>query len=78
MKNDLENSFTVLASLCGSCGCGCPTVLESSDGENIVVVGELNNSILGNEVVSQKIGENETAVVIPRSILLEAMKSIKA
>lgn len=73
-----QDHFTVLASLCGGCGCGCPTVLESADGESIVIVGELQEPVLENEAVQAKIGENETAVVIPKSILLEAMKSMKS
>ncbi len=77
MDKQSDSQFKVLASLCGSCGCGCPTVFESENGEDMVIVGKHDEIVLENTAINQKIGDGETAVVIPKSILLEAMKLIK-
>ena len=77
-ENFAKEEFTVLASLCGSCGCGCPTLMESADGKSIVVVGEIDSSLLENKSVSDKVGKGETAVVIPKSVLLEAIKTMNS
>ena len=68
--------FKLLATVkCGSCGCGCPTVLEADNGD-LVIVGKLDSDIAAVEAVKQYIGEGETAVTIPRSLLLQAVKSL--
>ena len=75
--SNTKQKFKIIATRCDKCDPCCPTVLESDDGENIVIVGEWDKEVLNNETVTAKIGESETAVVIPKSLLLEAMKSLK-
>jgi len=71
----VEKDYRVIATRCGSCGCGCPTVLESSDPDELVIVGRLDRGVLLSKTVKKHVGENEVAVVIPKSLLIEAAKS---
>jgi hypothetical protein len=68
--------FRILATRCGSCGCGCPTIMESADGHSIVIVGDVGDPALSSDSVQAKIGEGETAIMIPKSLLLEALKAL--
>jgi hypothetical protein len=52
----------------------CPTVLETDSGDELVIVGKLDEIIAKAASVQQHIGEGETAVIIPKSLLLEAAK----
>lgn len=71
-----HEAYRVVATRCGSCGCGCPTVLEAGNSDELVIVGRLDSQILETKSVKKHIGENEIAVVIPRSLLLEAAKDL--
>ena len=75
-SRSIEESFKVVATRCGSCGCGCPTVLETGNPDELVIVGRLDAQILETKSVKKHIGEDEIAVVIPRSLLLEAAKNL--
>ena len=69
--------FKLVATVkCGSCGCGCPTVLEAENGDDLVIVGKLDEIASRAEAVKQHVGAGEIAVVIPKSLLLEAAKSL--
>lgn len=70
-----DEDLKVLATRCGSCGCGCPTILENGPDE-LVVVGRLDSQILETKGVKKHIGENEIAIVIPRSLLIEAARKL--
>jgi hypothetical protein len=72
----MEAKLKILATRCGSCGCGCPTIFESDDKENLVIVGSIGTEILNSPIVRQHVGEGEIAVVIPKSLLLEASKAL--
>lgn len=69
-------SYKVLAKRCGSCDCGCPTVLESGNSDELVIVGKLDSVVMKNAAVAEHTGEGEIAVVIPKSLLLEAAKAL--
>jgi hypothetical protein len=69
-----EKKFSVVATRCGNCGCGCPTILESEDGESLVIVGTVDEIASAAGAVREKTGTGEAAVVIPKSLLLEAAK----
>ena len=71
------DEFRVLATRCGSCGCGCPTIMEAPD-NSIVIVGSTANFLVENAAVKEKIGNGEAAVVIPKSLLIEALRSLQA
>lgn len=71
-----EKKFTVVATRCGNCGCGCPTVFESADGENLVIVGALDAMTASVDAIREKTGAGEAAVVIPKSLLLEAARNL--
>ena len=72
------NNYKVLATRCGSCGCGCPTVLEGENSDELVIVGKLDELALKNTTVAQYTGDGEMAVVIPKSLLLEAAKALRS
>lgn len=69
-------NYKLLATKCGSCGCGCPTVLESENSDELVIVGKLDDLVAKNAAVLQYTGDGEIAVVIPKSLLLEAAKAL--
>jgi hypothetical protein len=71
-----EKKFNVLATRCGSCGCGCPTIFESEDGESLVIVGTVDEITAATSAIREKTGVGEAAVVIPKSLLLEAAKHL--
>lgn len=71
-----NEDFRILATRCGSCGCGCPTIMESADGYSIVIVGTARDPALALDSVRARIGEGEAAVMIPKELLLEALKAI--
>jgi hypothetical protein len=69
-------TYKVLATKCGSCDCGCPTVLEGENSDELVIVGKLDSVVLKNASVAEHTGDGEMAVVIPKSLLLEAAKAL--
>lgn len=64
----------VLAKACG--GCGCPTVLEGGNGDDLVIVGKLDAAVLNSAAVLKHTGAGEIAVVIPKSLLIEAARAL--
>lgn len=72
-----DTKLKILATKCGSCGCGCPTIMESGADE-LVVVGKLDDFLSRNASVLQYTGDGEIAVVIPKSLLLEAAKALSS
>ncbi len=73
----MADKYRILAARCGSCGCGCPTIMEAGE-DSIVIVGSAADSLLEAAVVKEKTGAGEAAVVIPKSLLIEALKSLQA
>ena len=72
----MSEKFRVLASSCGSCGCGCPTVIEAGD-DAIVVVGSATSALVDAATVRRMTGAGEAAVVIPKSLLIEAIHALR-
>jgi hypothetical protein len=68
--------YKVIATRCGSCGCGCPTILDTENADELVIVGKLNPNVSESAAVLKYVGQDEVAVVIPRSLLLEAAKAL--
>ena len=66
----------MLAKACRACGCGCPTVLEGTSPNDLVIVGKLDASVLNSAAVQRHTGEGEIAVVIPKSLLIEAARAL--
>jgi len=50
--------------------------MESQESDEIIIVGDALNDLLASPDVKRKIGEGEAAVVIPKSLLLEALKKL--
>jgi hypothetical protein len=73
----MSDEFRILATRCGSCGCGCPAILEGPN-DSIVVVGSITNSLIHAAAVREKTGGGEAAVVIPKTLLIEALRSLQA
>lgn len=73
----MPDEFKVLATRCGACDCGCPTIMEGPD-ESIVIIGSSVSPLTGASPVKEKTGDGEAAVVIPKSLLLEALRSLQA
>lgn len=71
----MSGEFRVVASLCGSCGCGCPTIMDAGD-DAVIVVGSTTNVLAHAAAVKGRTGEGEAAVVIPRSLLIEAAQAL--
>jgi hypothetical protein len=46
--------------------------------DSIVIVGSTANFLVENAAVKEKIGNGEAAVVIPKSLLIEALRSLQA
>lgn len=69
-----KDDYRVIAGTC-SVG-GCPTIMEGGNPDELVVVGKLNADVLNSEAVRKQTGEGEIAVVIPRSLLVKAAKSL--
>lgn len=72
----MSDEFRVLAARCGSCGCGCPTIMEAPD-NSIVIIGSSVSALIDAASVKEKTGHGEAAVVIPKSLLIEAMRSLQ-
>jgi hypothetical protein len=72
----MSDVFRILATSCGSCGCGCPTIMEAGD-DAIVVVGLATNALVEATAVKSRTGEGEAAVVIPKSLLIEAIQALR-
>lgn len=73
---DGVRTYKVLATKCGSCDCGCPTVLESESSEELVIVGKVDDTVMHSAAVRTRTGDGEFAVVIPKSLLIEAAKAL--
>jgi hypothetical protein len=74
---DEVRNYKVLATKCGSCGCGCPTVLEGENTDDLVVVGKIDGLVMRSAAVQAHTGDGEVAVVIPKSLLIEAAKALR-
>ena len=70
-----KNTLRVLAASCHTDSC-CPVIMESQESDEIVIVGDAMNDLPACRDVKRKIGEGEAAVVIPRSLLLEALRKL--
>jgi hypothetical protein len=66
--------FAVIAK--GCVGGGCPTVMEGGEPDDLIVVGKLDAVVLNSEAVQKHTGEGEIAVVIPKSLLIQAAKAL--
>jgi hypothetical protein len=69
-----KTAFRIVARDC-SFG-ACPAVMEGGNAEEVVIVGKLNADVLNSLAVRKQTGEGEIAVVIPRSLLIKAAKSL--
>ncbi len=72
-----EKEFKVLAGRCHTSSC-CPAIMESRENGEIVIVGDALSGLLASPEVKDRIGEGEAAIVIPRALLLEALKSMNS
>jgi hypothetical protein len=68
--------FKVIASKAQTGGEGTSTVLEPKEGDELVVVGKLKAAVLENATIQQHLGDDEIAIVIPKSLLLAAAKEL--
>lgn len=75
-ENYGDAEYSVIAKECGACGCGCPTVMEGGEPDDLIIVGKLDAVVLNSEAVRKHTGEGEIAVVIPKSLLLQAAKAL--
>jgi ABC-type sulfate transport system substrate-binding protein len=55
-------------------GEGTSTVLEGEKGDELVIVGKLEAAVLEHATIKQHLGDDEIAIVIPKSLLLAAAK----
>jgi hypothetical protein len=46
--------------------------------DSVIIVGSAANALLDAAAVKEKTGSGEAAVVIPRSLLIEALKALQA
>jgi hypothetical protein len=67
--------YAVIAKECKG-ATACPTVLESRDSEELVIVGKLDALVLNSPDVQKHTGDGEIAVVIPKSLLVQAAKAL--
>lgn len=74
-ENNSGEGFSVIAKECGD-GARCPTVLECGNPNDIVIVGKLDAMVLNSADVQKHTGEGEIAVVIPKSLLMQAAKAL--
>lgn len=74
-ENKSGESFSVIAKDCGDGAC-CPTVLESGNPNDLVIVGKLDAMVLNSADIQKHTGEGEIAVVIPKSLLMQAAKAL--
>lgn len=73
-KDMKEREFQVLAK---DCAVGkCPTILESGNVDDLVIVGRLDANVLNNIDVQKHTGDGEIAVVIPKKLLIQAAKAL--
>jgi hypothetical protein len=70
-----KDEFRVLATRCHTANC-CPTIMASANGEEIIIVGDAASGLLTSPTVTRKVGRDEAAVVIPRDLFLEAIKTL--
>ena len=74
--DDASKGFRLVATMRCTDSCCCPTVLEADNSDDLVIVGKLDETVARASAVKQHVGEGEIAVVIPKSLLLEAAKSL--
>lgn len=74
-ENKSGEGFSVIAKECGG-SARCPTVLESGNPNDVVIVGKLDAIVLNSADVQKHTGEGEIAVVIPKSLLMQAAKAL--
>jgi hypothetical protein len=74
--DDASKGFRLVATVKCTDSCCCPTVLETENGDDLVIVGKLDEIVARAAAVKQHVGEGEIAIVIPRSLLLEAAKAL--
>ena len=67
--------FAVIAKECKGAA-ACPTVLESRNSEELVIVGKLDAFVLNSPDVQKHTGDGEIAVVIPKSLLMQAARAL--
>ncbi len=72
-----EPGLRVLATLCHTSSC-CPMIMESSCGEEVVIVGSIAAALLSSASFQERVGAGEAAVVIPKSLLIEAFNELLA
>jgi hypothetical protein len=77
LRDGSKQDYKVLAKDCGSGGRGCPTVMEGGTPDDVVIVGKLDAMVLNSATVQKHTGEGEIAVVIPKSLLIEAAKALR-
>ncbi len=73
----MSKELRVLATRCGSCSCGCPTIMEGPE-DSIVIIGSSSSVLVEAAAVKEKTGVGESAVVIPKSLLIEALHLLHA
>ncbi len=71
-----DAELRVLAERCHTSSC-CPAILESPDGQEVVIVGSVASALLSNASVQKRIGADEVAIVIPKSLIIEALDVMK-
>lgn len=74
-RDGTTEQYRVLAKDCR--GAGCPTVMEGGSPDDLVIVGKLDAIVLNSATVIKHTGEGEIAVVIPKSLLIEAAKALR-
>ncbi len=74
LTNTSQPKFNVIAKECG--GRGCPTVMEGGTPDDLIIVGKLDAMVLNSAAVKKHTGEGEIAVVIPKSLLIEAARAL--
>lgn len=73
----MDKEFQLIAGRCGSCGCGCPAILEAANGQDIVIIGDAASALLSSAEVQQRIGSGEAAIVISKQLLREALSRLE-
>ena len=66
----------ILATRCHTANCR-PTIMVSENGAEIVIVGHTVHALLSSRTVTENVGDNEAAIVIPCDLLLEAVDALK-
>ncbi len=70
-----KNKLRALAAYCRTDSCR-PVIMERQEGDEIVIAGDASNDLLASADVKRQIGEGEAAVVIPGTLLIEALRKL--